>query len=363
MISLKQTWQQQRQQRQQEVVQRQQQVQETLAELRQTRQQQALHMHQNLQAFQQQLQQQTQNFLSVCAADRTLMSQQLNQELDSCRQQLHHSVATLRQTLQAQLRQLQADGQSQLHGYQQARCQAQLESMQNLAEYIKNLRVEVQAQLTEFSIVRQGQAQQLRQMLREDGDRRRAEVTDLFQELSEFRAELRTYCAELRQFVWGGSVTVVPAMSEVPVCPQAVPLETINPAAKSVVAFAKSSSNLQVTEAPQPDADLDEATGALPIAKVLEPSEAVETTVEAARAVDSSASTSLEESASSKEPISLEELVYIYLSESRGASLTGIETALKINRFQSVQALRSLIRKGLVTQRDRMYLIQEEVKL
>jgi predicted DNA-binding transcriptional regulator len=61
--------------------------------------------------------------------------------------------------------------------------------------------------------------------------------------------------------------------------------------------------------------------------------------------------------------LSLEEAVYTHLYETQGASLAEIEAALNISRFQTVDTLRALIRKGFVTQRDRMYLIQEDVKL
>jgi cytochrome c556 len=357
MLSLKQTWQQQRQQRQQEVVQRQRQVQEMLVELRQSRQDQADQVRQELQTFHQQLQKQTQNFLSLCAANRTLMSQQLNQELDGFRWQLHSSVAALRQILQAQLRQLRADAQNQLHSHQQKRLQSQLELMQNLVEYVEDLHVEVQTQLAEFGMIRQAQAQQLRQMLRKDGDRRKAEVAELFRELSNFRAELRTYCTELHQLVWGDSVLPAPATSGIPVCSEAALLETENLEAVGAI-VSSSSLSTEVKEAVEVDLD-EKKDAALPSARVIELSE----TAKASEVADSSAQTHLRELKDSKEPISLEELVYIYLSESGGASLTGIETALAINRFQSVQALRSLIRKGLVTQRDRLYLIQEDVKL
>jgi cytochrome c556 len=363
MLSLKQTWQQQRQQRQQEVVQRQRQVQEMLVELRQSRQDQADQVRQELQTFHQQLQKQTQNFLSLCAANRTLMSQQLNQELDGFRWQLHSSVAALRQILQAQLRQLRADAQNQLHSHPRKRLQSQLELMQNLVEYVEDSHAEVQTQSAEFGMIRQAQAQQLRQMLRRDGDRRKAEVAELFRELSNFRAELRTYCTELHQLVWSDAVLPAPATSGIPVCSEAAFLETENLEAVGAI-VASSSLSIEVTEAPQTEeaveVDLDEKKdAALPSARVIELSE----TAKASEVADSSAQTHLRELKDSKEPISLEELVYIYLSESGGASLTGIETALTINRFQSVQALRSLIRKGLVTQRDRLYLIQEDVKL
>jgi predicted transcriptional regulator len=43
--------------------------------------------------------------------------------------------------------------------------------------------------------------------------------------------------------------------------------------------------------------------------------------------------------------------------------LTEIESTLGINRFQAVDALRSLIQKELIVQKDRTYRIQEEAVL
>ena len=55
-----------------------------------------------------------------------------------------------------------------------------------------------------------------------------------------------------------------------------------------------------------------------------------------------------------------EEKVYHYIESMQGARLTEIESAMGISRFQAVDTLRSLIQKGLVTQRDRVYRIQED---
>ncbi|MDJ1175563.1 helix-turn-helix domain-containing protein [Roseofilum capinflatum] len=50
-----------------------------------------------------------------------------------------------------------------------------------------------------------------------------------------------------------------------------------------------------------------------------------------------------------------EEQVYNFLRKSPSSRLTVIEEALGINRVQAVDTLRSLIKKGMVTQRDRLY--------
>ncbi|MDJ1182732.1 OmpH family outer membrane protein [Roseofilum casamattae] len=50
-----------------------------------------------------------------------------------------------------------------------------------------------------------------------------------------------------------------------------------------------------------------------------------------------------------------EEQVYTFLQKSPDSRLSAIEGALGINRIQAVDTLRSLIKRGLVTQRDRLY--------
>lgn len=58
--------------------------------------------------------------------------------------------------------------------------------------------------------------------------------------------------------------------------------------------------------------------------------------------------------------VSTEEAVYTYLqTHSNGARLTEIESTLGMNRFETVDALRSLIQKELVVQKNKTYHIHE----
>ena len=61
----------------------------------------------------------------------------------------------------------------------------------------------------------------------------------------------------------------------------------------------------------------------------------------------------------SEPEVAFEKEVYTFLHNAEGGRLTQIETALNLNRFQAVDALRSLIKKGLITQRERVYLVQQ----
>ncbi len=53
-----------------------------------------------------------------------------------------------------------------------------------------------------------------------------------------------------------------------------------------------------------------------------------------------------------------EQEVYNYIRQVQGARLGDTESALAINRIQTVDALRSLLKKGLIAQHDRVYVVQ-----
>ncbi|MBE9177830.1 hypothetical protein IQ268_04440 [Oculatella sp. LEGE 06141] len=354
MMSLKDAWREQQQQRQQEAAQRHQQVCETLAafqrdrhtkaiqlrddlslfqlelqentrnllvHISQQRQAQAQEVTRQLQDFSQQLQAQTAQFLNLVAANRVLMSQQLTQELNHFHTDLHQSVAVLRQDLQANVQQIQHYVQTLLQTSHEQRVQRHSLLFQELTRYVETLRSEVETYLAELELMRQDRAQQLQQTLQHDRDRRTAEVNALFQQLSIFRDELRQYCASLRQAVWGDS-----------------PTTGLTAAAPSLAATLQSLPTVPVAKGREQPVALVE---------LVEPTQAVVKATPATKPT-----------ATATEP--LEESIYNYIHQIQGARLTEIETSLKINRFQVVDALRALIKKGLITQRDRVYLVQEE---
>ncbi|NER33080.1 MAG: gas vesicle protein GvpN [Oscillatoria sp. SIO1A7] len=58
--------------------------------------------------------------------------------------------------------------------------------------------------------------------------------------------------------------------------------------------------------------------------------------------------------------VAYEREVYRYLQQSQGSRVSEIQSALEINRVQAIDALRSLIKKGLLMQRDdRLYIAQK----
>lgn len=368
MVALRHLWQEQRRQRQQQLAQRQQQVQAALAATRQQRQVRATQIHHKLAAFRadlteeselwqanqhlfrlqlqqsvqalkqetqnflaysqlerqvqaeelaeqldsfvQKLQQQTSEFLSLTAIERSLMAEQLAQDLRQFHSELNVSVALLRQETQAQLATLQHNTQAQLSANQQRRVLMRTQQAKELTTFVEKLSADVQSYLWELELLRQERAQQLQQTLSQSRSDRQADVAALFQRFGQFRTELQEYCTNLRGAVWG--VDLKNQLDHSQTSPPA-------PLLQERGTRSKEQSNPEPTSAPIPAAQ--------PAA------------------------------------VEIEKEVYNYLHQVQGARLAELETALEINRIQAVDVLRSLITKGLITQRDRVYYTQEEFNL
>lgn len=243
VISLKDSWQLQRQQRQHEVRQRQHQVRQILNEFHQERLTKATKLRHHLNCFQLELQNETQDFLVRVAAQRHIQAQQLTQQLHDftqmlqrqtaqlmatnaadralMAQQLFHNLAefhaslaalvsTLQQEMKARIQQIQGEVRSLQTSTQQMlkfmheqRIQDQIRLMQSLSSYVTALQFEVRDYLTEMEVIRHIRTHQLQQMLQQEHNRRLADMKNLFQQLSEFRAELRSFCQSLHETVWG----------------------------------------------------------------------------------------------------------------------------------------------------------------
>ena len=202
-MSLREYWQQQRQQRQQEVKQRQQVVYESLTATKQLRQAKAAQLRYELSAFRealasestahrielqeycQRLQIETQAFLTAVGDRRQAQATQLAQELE-------RFVQVLRQQTSAFLALTQAE---------RAVAAQQLE--QALVAFVDDLRSDVQSYLIELEAVRQQQALQLTQALLQERAKREVETQALFQRLSVFRTELRRFAQDLHTIPFG----------------------------------------------------------------------------------------------------------------------------------------------------------------
>jgi predicted DNA-binding transcriptional regulator len=279
------------------------------------RQVQAEELAEQLDSFVQKLQQQTSDFLSLTVIERSLMAEQLTQDLRQFHSELNVSVALLRQETQTQLATLQHNTQALLAANQQQRVLMRTQQAKELTTFIEKLSADVQSYLWELELLRQERAQQLQQTLSQSRSDRQADVTALFQRFGQFRAELQQYCTNLRASVWGADLDTNHQSSSIDLNQPSPRLRHPSP----VVEGMGERTNPEPTSAPIPTAQ--------PAA------------------------------------VEVEKEVYNYLHQVQGARLAELETALEINRIQAVDVLRSLITKGLITQRDRVYYTQEEFNL
>jgi predicted house-cleaning noncanonical NTP pyrophosphatase (MazG superfamily) len=329
IMALKNFWQQQRQQRQQQVIQRRQAVSVLLQDVQQQRQLQASQLRSDLSLFRETLlhdaalrrqklqrycdalQRQTQEFLAIAQADRELMAQQLKYDLAEFRATLDTTVKSLRSDIQADLRSLQDQIHELLSESQRQRLKQHIRLTRNLAIFVEKLRSEVEIFLADSALERQEQAMALTQRLAEARANRKIEVEQLFKGFSEFRSQLQHYRSDLTRSIWGepAEATPTPETKPVPVKSSAKPVIAVKKPQKASIKVATSS-----------------ATKPTPVVT------------------------------------SDEDKIYQYVEDMQGARLTEIESALSMNRVQAVEALRSLIQQGKVTQRDRLYLISESVK-
>ena len=324
------------------------------------------------QAYLQPLQVETKALLANYQADRRISAAEVRQKLEHDCQVLQHTVSDLRLEIAQELRQVQqqvAEIQAQtavdLAGYRHGQAMVRAELLPQLTAYVEDLQVQVQATLKDLTAVRQ-QAAVVNQEQRQSD---RAALTDavdaMFTELADFRHQLQAQRAQLSHLVWGGTAPATPPAAPRPAATSAparaaavtrpVPKAVAKPAtakpstAKPAVAVAAPPQAAPVaapaaSAAPAP-VQAAPAVQSAPVATVLAPTAVAEASPPA------------------PEPPSLEEVVYNYLHLSQGAHLSEIETELGINRFQAVDALRSLIQKDLVIKQDRTYLVQEEAVL
>lgn len=318
----------------------QQQTQGFLASASEQRQAQAQQMAEDLDRYIQSLQDQTARFLAAKASDRAAMAKQLAADLFNFQVNLKKTVESLRQEIrelhqqiQMDVQALKADTQRSLRAMQQKRLQDQVKLVKALMFFAENLRSEVQSYCAELDLMRQQRAHNLHQQLRQTRRNRQVEMQALFNRFREFRAELRAFHADLQKTVGIQMPVPQPAQPAYSAKPSLTVSEGTNgstftpPVVQLASPAVMPASSMKVPVVPSE------------ISMLAQPSE----------------------QADQVPPLQYEKDVYNHLHKVAGARLVEIESALGINRFQAVDALRSLIKKGLITQRDRVYLVQESL--
>ena len=308
-------------------------------------------MRQSLQQYAQNLQLETQAKLVNLQDQREADTSALRQRLHEDCQVMQEAVSDLRLDIVQDLKKIRQRIQTikketavMQAGYRQEQAMVRSELLPKLADYVEDLQAEVQDSLAEVAALRQQTAAAQQVQRQQDRQALTDSVDGLFVQLAAFRRDLQEQRQALTTSVWGDGAAVAspprpltrrprisrpaPAKSEVA---QARPAP--KPAAQPVTAA-------KPQPAPQPKMT------ALPAKPVAQPEPDVVI------------------SAPTKPTTpSLDEVVYNYLHLSPGARLAEIESELGINRFQAVDALRSLMEKDLVVKENRTYHVQEEAVL
>ncbi|MBE9135835.1 hypothetical protein IQ254_01205 [Nodosilinea sp. LEGE 07088] len=320
-----------------------------LAQITEDREAQILPRQQIRQDYVQQLQANTEELLTNYQAERKISAVEVRQQLEYDCQVMQATVSELRLGIAQELRQIQQQVAADRAGYRQDQAMVRAELLPQLIAYVEDLQVQVQATLRNLADVRQEAAIVNQEQRRSDRQVLTDTVAVMFNELADFRQQLQIQRAQLSHMVWGGAA-VTPAVAKPPTRPVATrpvasahsvaePKPAAKPAAKAKASPAKSAPAPAAKAKPAkvPPVRAAAAARPAPVATIIAPA--------------------------APEPPSLEEVVYNYLHLSQGARLSEIETELGINRFQAVDALRSLIQKDLVVKQDRSYLVQEEAIL
>jgi hypothetical protein len=271
-------------------------------------------------------QQQVRHSLATISKERCNKATQLRQTLATHNQVRYANAQLLQTELQQFCHNLQADVQTFLKTAHDRRRTQGEQLKTELAAFVQSLQQEMAEFMALTAMEREAMADDLRQSLHADRVARIAQVQEMFARFAQFRAGLQNHHTQLHTTVWGNLKAASSA-----------PSEAISPSEKNLKAIV----DLLANSTPPAPAT---AVGTAPATPVRNGNSAIAPAPATPEPL----------------PTSSEEQVYNYLYQTHGARITEIESSLGINRFQAVDALRSLIKKGSVTQRDRVYLIQEK---
>ena len=343
-----------------------------LAQTAEQRQAQMPRLRQTLQCYTEQLQVKTQALLSSYQADRQLKAVAQQQQLWQDRQWLHDAIIETQlgliqdlQAIQQQVWVMKQQVAVDRAGYRQHQALTKASLWPELASYVASLQTEVEATLTSLTEARQEAEANRRRQRQQERLALSASVHGIFNQLGEFRRQLQAQRSQLTNQVWGEPTepNAPPTAQTIPNLPpkaESRPVARLattnsratpstNQAKPPTVTVAQSASTVSPMPLVRPSAPQSMPQMAKPVAVPSSPS-----TVATTMAAPSSLT-------SPSQP--LEEVVYNYLHLANGARLSEIETELGINRFQAVDALRSLIQRNLIVKQDRTYRVLEEAVL
>lgn len=329
MAALRDQWEAARKARQQEILQRREAVLEELAYCQQIREADAATVRTSLADYYASVRDETNLYLAQIEQQRRAMAKRTAEQLRAFDAELREAVAELRTANQAECIDRQLATQKVLAGHHRDRAVMHSRQQQVLSDYVNELQMVVADYLTEIAENRQAMAVVDQAQRHRDREIPTQAVQTLRDDFAIHLQQIRDFRENLRQSVWGDAVSdAAPAATptKAPTTPRKAPSR--QPRAK-----AKAAPTTHKTKT----ATTDDTKASAPAAP---------------------------KSAPAKSTIPTEEAVFDYLqAHNDGARLTEIESTLGINRFQAVDALRSLIQKELIVQKDRTYRIQEEAVL
>jgi hypothetical protein len=346
VAALRDQWQAARLQRQQELAQRRADVQADLSHYQTSRERNTAELQQRLAEYYASVQDETNLYLAQVQQQRQTQAKRTAKMLQEFDAELKAAVALLRADNRQDLDTLRLATQATLAAYERDRADMGRQQQQELMEFVDELAASVADYLAEIAENRQVMAVADQAQRHRDREALTDEVQLLRDEFTLHRQQLQAFRESLRQLVWGDSAPTVGVKTPaVPVPAKSSPVKTVPQAT---------------------DRNRRSENGRPPsTAATLRRSRAQAKPVDTTKADDKSMpDTEPQPVTPSKLSVSHEEAVFEYLqSHDDGARLTDIESTLGLNRFQAVDALRSLIQKELIVQKDRTYRIQEEVVL
>lgn len=289
--------------------------------------------------FARSLQQQTGEFLMRTATSRQVATRRLAQDLQDFSETLGAAIAASRQERQTQLKTIKTETQEFLSASYLKRTLAHSVLSRKLAIAVAELRSDIQSYLQELELMRENRARQLQQSFQKNRAQRKIARSALQESFTRFRTQLQEYRQSLQGSVWGDSHSHSQSSEE----PRPLP----------VLVAPKLDELVRPTQGVAPASNLQK----MPI--LIPPNRPAAGAIALAEGpVKETAGSALEVAKPDGTALQGQQ-IYEFIREGKGARLTEIETALGINRVQAVDALRSLLKEGLITQRDRTYVILE----
>ena len=321
-MALKDVWEQQRQQRLQELQTRQARVRTDIATWQQDREAMAARQRQSRSDRADKIKQETQDLLSLYRDRRDRSSEELMQRLHEFSTALTAETAqfltdtTASRFLMAsqQAKELQDFYQKLRDTVAQLYAGLQQQKEQRNAE-VDELRSDVESYLQELQLLGEQRSRQLQETFAGYRDERSQTMQAFSQSWEQLHMTLQQYVTDLQMEVWGSSrPTNVQTLNR---------SQTIQPPSKPTATVAM--------ETPAPPKTIPSSPSQPATVKTAQEKSTVDETV-----------------------------VYEYIKQSTSARLKDIEEAFKINRIESVDILRSLMSKGLITQNNRFYTVVAE---